>query len=250
MRQPVLMLLPGLLCDEAVWRDQVAALSDKATCVVPDYGSLDSLVDMARHVLATAPAERFVLAGHSMGGRVAFEVMRLAPERVLALAVLDTGHQPLPEGEAAEREQAGRLALLHTAETRGMRAMATQWAPGMVHPDRHGTPLFEEVLRMLERKTPEIFAAQIRALLGRPDASDVLERIACPTWVVCGRQDTWSPPDRHEEICRHIAGAHLRLIEHCGHMSTMEQPARVTEVLDLCLDAAMAAGGGRSAKRM
>jgi pimeloyl-ACP methyl ester carboxylesterase len=222
------VLLPGLLCDRAVWQAQLDALGP---CHVVDYGALDSLRDMATNALATAPAGPLAVAGHSMGGRVAFEMWRMAPERIERLALLDTSYHPLAEGAAGETERAGRLALLNTAQRDGMRAMAREWALGMVHPSRHGTPLFEAVLDMLERKTPEIFAAQINALLNRPDCTELLATIHCPTLLLCGREDNWSPPARHEHMHQAIAGSRLVIVEHCGHMSTMEQPHAVSEAL-------------------
>jgi pimeloyl-ACP methyl ester carboxylesterase len=231
-----LVLLPGLMCDAAVWAAQVQALADRAACHVPAYGTLDSLGAMADHVLATAPAERFALAGHSMGGRIAFEVLRRAPQRIERLALLDTATHPLPAGEAGEAERAGRLRLLALARARGMRAMAREWALGMVHPDRHGEPVFEAVLDMIERASPEVFEAQIHALLARPDAARLLPAIRCPTLVLCGREDAWSPPARHEFMHQHIAGSHLVVVERCGHMSTMERPAEVCAALAGWLD--------------
>lgn len=231
MSKPSLLLLPGLLCDAAVWKDQIHLLTAQADCHVPDYGSLDSLTAMAEHALATAPSECFSLAGHSMGGRVALEMVRLAPHRVQRLALLDTGYQPLPVGAAGEREKAGRLVLLEQSRTAGMRAMGAAWARGMVHATRLATPVFDVILAMIERSTPAIFEAQIRALLGRPDATKGLERIAVPTLVLCGRDDQWSPLARHEQMATMIPGARLQVIEESGHMTTMEQPDVVTGAL-------------------
>jgi pimeloyl-ACP methyl ester carboxylesterase len=231
--QSTLMLLPGLVCDAAVWAPQVKALS--ARCVVPAWGLRDSLTAMAQQVLDEAPAERFSVAGHSMGGRVALEVMRLAPQRVERLALLDTGTQPLAAGEAGAKERAGRMALLEIARTQGMRAMGHQWARGMVHPSRLDTPLFESILDMIERSNPEQFAAQINALLTRPDAAPVLPTIQCPTLVLCGREDAWSPPAQHEAMQAAIPNASLCIVEHCGHMCTMEQPQALNEALALWL---------------
>lgn len=228
--QPTLVLLPGLLCDAAVWAAQCAALAP-ARCVVPDYGTLDSIEAMARQALAQAGSERFALAGHSMGGRVALEMARLAPGRIERLALLDTGYQARPAGEAGEAEARERHALLALAQQRGMREMGRRWARGMVHPDHVDTPVFEEILAMIERKTPEIFQAQIRALLDRPDARGVLASLRCPTLLLCGREDAWSPLARHEEMQRLVAGAELAVIEQSGHMTTMEQPAAVSEAL-------------------
>lgn len=227
MTATTLVLLPGLMCDTAVWAPQVQALSPHATCHVPAWGPLDSLTAMAEHVLATAPARTFALAGHSMGGRVALEVMRLAPQRVERLALLDTGTPALAAGAAGAKEKDGRMALVALAQKSGMRTMGAQWALGMVHPAVLGTPLFEQILDMLERSSPTQFAAQIHALLNRPDAEGVLPTITCPTLVLTGREDLWSPPAQHQAMAQTIPGAQLCIVEQCGHMSTMEQPEAV-----------------------
>ena len=227
MTPKTLVLLPGLMCDAAVWAPQVQSLSNLVNCHVVDYGLRDSITAMAEHVLATAPTFEFALAGHSMGGRVALELMRLAPQRVERLALLDTGVHPLAQGEPGDKEKAGRMALLSQAQRSGMRAMGTMWARPMVHPAVVGGPLFEQVLDMLERSSPTQFAAQINALLGRPDAAPALPTIACPTLVLTGREDLWSPPEQHATIASAIRGAQLVIVEQCGHMSTMEQPEAV-----------------------
>jgi pimeloyl-ACP methyl ester carboxylesterase len=121
--------------------------------------------------------------------------------------------------------------LLKIAQEQGMRAMARQWARGMVHPDLIGGPLFEAVLDMLERGSAEQFAAQIKALLGRPDAAPLLPGIQCPALVLTGREDGWSTPAQHEAMHAAIPDAALRIIEHCGHMCTLEQPPAVSEAL-------------------
>jgi pimeloyl-ACP methyl ester carboxylesterase len=226
-----LMLLPGLNCDAAVWAPQMAALKNDARCVVPAWGLRDTLTAMAEQVLAEAPTERFSVAGHSMGGRVALEVFRLAPQRVERLALLSTGTHPLAAGEAGEKEKAGRMALLQIARTQGMRAMGQQWARGMVHRDHLDTPVFEQVLDMLARGSAEQYAAQINALLTRPDAGPLLPTMACPTLVLTGRDDAWSGPAQHEVMAAAIPNATLAIIEHCGHMCTMEQPQAVNEAL-------------------
>ena len=239
-----LVLVPGLLCDEFVWSEQRRALSSHVQVWVANHGSLDSLTDMAAAILREAPAEQFALAGHSMGGRVALEVFRLAPHRVQRLALLDTGWLPRQVGAQGEEERASRLALLDTAFQHGMRTMGRQWASGMVHPSRLDTPVFEAIVAMIERKTPEIFAAQIRALLARPDASPQLLAIECPVLVLCGRQDSWSSLSQHLQMAAIIRGARLRVIEECGHMSTLEQPAAVTAALAEWLNEEEATVGG------
>jgi pimeloyl-ACP methyl ester carboxylesterase len=237
-----LILVPGLLCDEAVWTHQSDALSAIADVQIATNGARDSLVTMAEAIIAQAPP-RFAIAGHSMGGRVALEVVRRVPERVTALALLDTGYQPLAPGEAGEREVAGRLALVDKARRHGMRAMGWEWLQGMVYPSRlSDAVLVNAILDMIERRTPDLYAAQTRALIGRPDATPVLAKIRCPTLVLCGQEDLWSPPQRHETLCSLIRDSSLTVVPYCGHMSTMEQPAAVTQALRAWLEP-VAAGG-------
>lgn len=237
MSRPTLLLLPGLMCDRAVWAPQVDAFSSRFDCVVPHYGELDSLAAMARQVLRDAPPGPLAVAGHSMGGRIAFEMWLQAPQRIERLALLDTSYHPLPPGEEGARERAGRMALLQIARTQGLRAMAREWAQGMVHPSRLGTPLFDAVLDMFERGSVAAFAAQIEALLARRDATALLATITVPTLVLCGQDDAWSPPARHAFMHAHIAGSTLEVIADCGHMSTMERPEAVNRALLAWLDA-------------
>jgi pimeloyl-ACP methyl ester carboxylesterase len=233
-----LVFLPGLLCDHAVWEPQVAALSGRCDCVVVAYGAADSLTEMATAALAAVP-ERFSLAGHSMGGRVALEMVRIAPQRVARLALLDTGYQARPQGEPGEAEAAKRYRLLDIALSQGMRVMGREWLQGMIHPARlQDRALIESILAMVERSTPGIFAAQIRALLSRPAAEAVLRMLRCPTLVMCGREDGWSPLARHVEMAGLIPGARLAVIEESGHMVTLERPQAVNAALEGWLAAA------------
>ncbi|MEO6278204.1 alpha/beta hydrolase [Roseateles sp.] len=237
MDQPLLVLVPGLLCDDSVWQPQVQGLSGHARCWVAPNDGHDSLPALAAELLRQAPAERFALAGHSMGGRIALEVMRQAPERVDRLALLDTGWQPRAGGEPGEAERRQRLALLAVARESGMAEVARRWLPGMVRPAAQGGAAFAQMQAMVERRTPEQFAAQMQALLGRPDAGDVLARVDCPALVLCGQDDQWSPPQRHAAMAALIPAARLVLVPDCGHMSTLEQPAAVNAALADWLDA-------------
>ncbi|MHA7879598.1 MAG: alpha/beta fold hydrolase [Saccharospirillum sp.] len=229
--KPVLMLLPGLMCDRRVWVDQIDALSHAWECRVPDYEAQNDLGAMADIVLAQAP-EQFAMAGHSMGGRVALEVMRRAPERVLRLALLDTGHTALAPGEAGEKEIAGRMRLVTMAKEEGMRAMGREWLQGMVHPARlHDRDLCDRILDMIESKTPAMFEGQIHALIHRPDATEVLRSIDCPTTFICGRDDAWSTLEKHYEMAELVKYSKVVPIENSGHMSTMEQPGDMSREL-------------------
>jgi pimeloyl-ACP methyl ester carboxylesterase len=226
-----LLLIPGLLCDATVWLPQRAALGGVADIRVAEPPQLDSLGAMAEAILKTAPTS-FALAGHSMGGRVALEILRRAPQRVERLALLDTGYQRLPNGEEGAREVAGRHRMVALAREMGMRAMGLTWVRGMVHPSRlSDTALVASILDMIDRRTPDFYAAQIRAMLSRPDAAVVLPEIHCPTLVLCGREDSWSPLERHRRLAALIPASTLTIIEDCGHMSTLEQPDAVNAAL-------------------
>lgn len=226
-----LVLVPGLMCDEAVWEHQAANLGTQREMQIASHALSDSLGAMAERVLARAPS-RFALAGHSMGGRVALEVVARAPERITRLALLDTGYEGLAAGEAGERERAGRHRLLDIAQRDGMLAMAKEWARGMVHPARLAdVSLMDAIHSMIARATPEHFAAQIRALLARPDRTALLSQLNMPVLLLCGHEDGWSPLARHQEMARRIASSTLVDVPDSGHMSTMEQPSAVTEAL-------------------
>jgi pimeloyl-ACP methyl ester carboxylesterase len=171
---------------------------------------------------------------------VALEVVRAAAERVRALALLDTGYQARAPGADGEREARARQVLLDLAASAGMEAMGRVWVRDMVPPARlTDAALLGSILAMVARCTPQKFAAQIRALLARPDATGVLTQIRCPTLLACGREDTWSPPARHEAMARLIRPARLAVIENCGHMAPMERPAQVAALLSQWLAEAL-----------
>lgn len=221
------------MCDHAVWTPLIPSLAQHTEPCVIDHGTEDNLTRMAQRLLASAPAQ-FALAGHSMGGRVALEVVRLAPQRVQRLALLDTGYQARASGPAGEEEARKRYALLEMAQTRGVRAMAQAWVQGMVHPARLTDEQFiDDIVAMFERKPAAIFARQIQALLNRPDASAVLQSIRVPTLVLCGREDSWAPVSQHQEIAQLIPAGYstLRIVADAGHMSPMERPELVADAL-------------------
>jgi pimeloyl-ACP methyl ester carboxylesterase len=231
MSTPHLILVPGLMCDAAVWEHQARELGTRTTIEIPNHGSIDSLGGMAEAILNRAP-KRFAIAGHSMGGRAALEVFRKAPDRIAGIALLDTAYAPRLAGGAGEQEAVQRYALLEQGRSEGLRAMGARWAQPMVHPERlSDEPLMNAILDMIARKTADIFAAQIKALLERPDAAPVLRAIRCPAVVLCGRQDSWSVLAQHHEMAAMNPHCRLVVIEECGHMSTMERPEAVTAAM-------------------
>ena len=226
MTKHTLYLIPGLLCDDTVWVHQKAALSGRFDIRIPNLKGFDSLEAMAESILQDVPGKIHVV-GHSMGGRVAFEIMRLDPSRVLSLVLLDTGVHPVNAGEPEKRQH-----LLDLADSSGMAAVAQQWIPPMVHPDRiSDRRLIEPIEAMVQRYSVAQFKAQIQALLHRRDARPMLAKIKCPTLVACGRQDAWSTLQQHQAIANAIKGAELAIIEDSGHMVSMEQPEALSSLL-------------------
>lgn len=220
-----LLLLSGLLCDETVWADIPERLADLATVQVISFRGFSSITSMAEHALSIAPA-RFALAGHSMGGRVALEVLRLAPERVAGIALLNTGVHPVRDGEPQSRSR-----LLRIAYQQGMTALGAEWLPPMMAAGARAAELMPRLMAMIARSTADSYAGQINALLHRPDALSLLPTIDVPTLLLSGSEDTWSPVSQHETMRRRIPHATLFEIHGAGHMAPCERPDAVAVAL-------------------
>ncbi len=219
-----LVILPGLLCDSRMFQSQLAVFGG---CAIDGfYGGADRIGAMVDHALARMPG-RCALFGHSMGARVAIELYRRAPERVARLALADTGVHPVRAGEAGKR-----YALRTLGREKGDEALVDAWLPSMIGPSRRDDPALLDVLRpMATDAGVRTFDRQIEALLNRPDARAILPDIACPTFVIVGSDDSWSPVDQHEELARAIPGAQLRIIEDAGHMAPAEAPETFNDAL-------------------
>jgi pimeloyl-ACP methyl ester carboxylesterase len=227
MHTSSLILLPGSLCDQCLWQYQVAALSPYITASVGDLTEDDSIERMARRVLATAP-QRFALAGHSLGGIVAMEVIRQAPERVEGLALLATSARPSSVEQRAQWRRKGAM-----ARAGQLRAVVRDFLlPALIHPDRGADAWLARIVEdMAATIGPEAYLRQLAALSTRADSRPHLTRIACPTLIVAGREDTVCPVALHEEMAAFIPCAHLVVVEWCGHLSSLEQPQVITALL-------------------
>ena len=217
-----IVLIPGLLCDETIWQPLLDRLDGKAQiAMAPD---LEDLTDMAQEFLDRYEGPLAVI-GHSMGARIAMEMVRLQPDRVLKLGLFDTGIHPLRDGETEKRNEIVRFALEN-----GMPALADRWLPGMVHPMSQTNPAVMGPLReMVFRKDPELHARQINALVQRPNASFFFRDIQCPVLLLVGRQDQWSPVVQHQDMLELLDNARLEIVDDAGHFSLVEQPEKVAE---------------------
>ncbi len=220
--KPVLLLIPGLLCDGRVWRDIIPLLADLAEPrVIEGLDAYDTIPGMARAALDAHPGV-LAVAGFSLGGRIALEMVRQAPERIARLALLGSGYGPAKPHEAEDR-----LGLVRLARQRGMRAMADLWLPPMLKPDHQNGPMGDDLMDMVVTRDIDGFERQELALLHRPDATPVLGTIAVPTLVLTGRQDSWSPVTQNQAMAALIPGARFTAIDDSGHFTMTEQPEAV-----------------------
>ncbi|WP_020593614.1 alpha/beta fold hydrolase [Kiloniella laminariae] len=221
-----LVFLPGLLCNQRLWRPQITFLGEDYVCNVPDLTRQDSIPDLALSVLQQIRG-KFNLVGLSMGGYVALEILRQAPERVKRLALIDTkARADTPE---QQRRRRGLLALAGKGRFKGV---TPHLMPLLIHPDRMADEsLTGPIYQMAEEVGQEAFVRQQTAILTRESHLDVLAKIKCPTQIICGRQDLITPLDCAEEIQAGIAGSELLVVENCGHLANLEAPDLVNKTL-------------------
>jgi pimeloyl-ACP methyl ester carboxylesterase len=226
MTKPALVLVPGLNCTAEAFSPQVAGLADIADITIADHTSDETIAAIARRLLAGAP-RRFALAGHSMGGYVALEVMRQAPQRVERLALLDTR----ASADAPEDKEV-RQVTIKLAETGRFDDIHGILWPRLVHLKRLGDKDLEAAAKSMSGRTgPLHFIRQQRAVMARPDYEAGLGAIRCPTLVLVGDQDAITPPFMSEDMAAAIAGATLTVVPDCGHLSTLERPEAVNAAL-------------------
>ncbi len=232
MAKTPLLLVPGLLCSPRLYGPQIAALKDVAEIVVPDWRQapltiFDSWDRTARWVIDRMPAGKFALAGLSLGGMIAVEIMQVAAERVTKLALLDTGMRSQNAAEQAVRRARIRLANEgHFELVLGLQM--SRFIPPYRLTDKK---LIDEVMAMCSETGVEIYKRQEEMAAVRADRRPDLPRIKCPTVVVCGRDDAATPLVLSEEMAAAIAGSELIVVENCGHLVTMEKPEETNVIL-------------------
>jgi pimeloyl-ACP methyl ester carboxylesterase len=226
MTKETLILLPGMMCDRSLWRHQIESLSVTYDVQVADFRDGASIEAYADKVLEAAP-KTFSVAGLSMGGYVAFDLVRRAPERVNRLALLDVSPYADTEDHAAFRKS-----IMESARNQGMGAIMEMLLPRLIHPSRIGDEdLVGQVDAMAHRVGENVFVKQQEALLNRRDCFADLGAITCPTVVIVGRQDQLTPLKLSQKMVEAMKNASLVEIENCGHLSSMEQPEAVSAVL-------------------
>ena len=221
-----LVLVPGLICTDALFAPQIDALSPYAEIMVADHRRHDSMAAIAAAILEKAP-RFFALGGLSMGGYIAFEIMRQAPERVTKLALMDTSARP-----DTDEQRKRRAGLIDQADHGKFKGVTRGLLPLFIHEDRlHDAPLVETIMQMAKDTGREAFKRQQTAIMGRADSRPLLPSIQCPTVVVCGRQDALTPLALAQEMADGIPAARLEIVEDCGHLPTLERPEAVNAIL-------------------
>ena len=233
MKKFPLVLVPGLLCDKQLWQRQAEDLADVADIWIAEHTRSDTMAGVARDVLADAPFASFALAGLSMGGYSALQIMRQALQRIARLELLDTA-----AGADLPEQTQKRMNFIALAERGEFLGITDLLLPLLIHPSRlDESALTNVVYSMAKNVGKDAFVRQQRAIMSRADSRGLLAAIGCPALVLCGRQDALTPLARHEEIAAGIKGARLEIIEDCGHLSTLEKPAEVNSALRRWLSA-------------
>jgi len=227
MRKNLLILIPGLLCDHALWQHQAAALAQISECIVTDkHMHYETIGRIAEAVVADAP-DRFALAGLSMGGYIALEICRRYDKRVERLALIDTSARADTADQTEKRHK-----LIDLCRQGKFEDVNEMLFSVLVHPDRvTDKALKRQIVDMANRIGPEVFIRQQQAIMGRSNQVPCLRDITCPTLIVCGEQDQITPLECSKEMASLIQESQLEVIADCGHMTSMEKPEKVSAIL-------------------
>lgn len=224
--KPSILLLPGLLCDDALWAHQIESLSGQYNCLVADMTQDDTMRGMAARAIAGMP-ERFAVAGLSMGGYCALEIMRQVPDRVERLALLDTSAR----ADMPDRIEK-RRALIERVRDGAFETVIAEHFQHFVHPSRlDDVAIMSTIRKSALNVGSDAYMRQQTAIISRADSLALLPEIKCPTLVLCGAEDALTPPPLHDEMAAGIPGADLVKIPHSGHLPTLEQPDHVNAAL-------------------
>lgn len=221
-----LVLVPGLLCSARLYAPQIATLWPHGPVMVADHRRDADMAAIARRILADAPP-RFALAGLSMGGHIAFAMLRIAPERIARLALLDTSARPDLPAQTEAREKF--IGMANAGQLSDVVKVLTQRFLHRNH--QNDEALVRTVREMADDTGAAAFERQQRAIMSRPDSRPLLVGIKCPTLVLVGDGDELTPPELSQEIAAGISGARLVTVTNCGHLSTIEQPAAVNAAM-------------------
>ena len=222
MKTPV-VLLPALLCNAGLFIHQIKALENEADFFVPDLGLDTNVADAARRILSQIRGQ-FVLGGISMGGYVAFEILRQAPQRVAGLILMDTNAHADPEPARKKR-----LEMIETAQAQGIEAVVESALIGIISPGHRQNDVIRHILEHMAQTTGvDKYVNEQKTIMSRPDSTELLKNIPCPVLVLGGAQDTLSPPESLDQMTAQIPTAVHAVITNSGHLPPLENPSAVT----------------------
>ena len=224
-----LVLLPGMMCDARLFQPQLEAFPNSRVLQSPYH---DTINGMAKDVLEAAPA-KFDLAGLSMGGIVAMEIARMAPTRIRKLALLDTNHRA--EKEAAQRARLPQIKAVQKGQLADV--MREEMKPKYLAHSPQKQAILDLCMEMALNLGADVFANQSKALMERPDQTETLQNLTCPSLVLCGAQDRLCPVDTHRTMASLIPNSELEIIENAGHLPTLENPSQTNAALTRWLEA-------------
>ncbi len=221
-----LVMIPGTLCDASLFHHQIKAF-DFANCIVADHSSADDLKTLAQNILKSVAGD-FSVMGLSYGGIIAFELWRQAPQRLKRMVLLNTTHKPPSEATRALHQR-----LLDMASEGKFREITSAiLKDAMLHPAHAANQALRQlVLKMALNTGRGKFINQVKCQLGRPDSTPDLPNIDCPALIITGREDKICTPGIHEAMAKRMPNSTLKIVEHCGHLSTLEQPQKVAELI-------------------
>jgi len=225
--KPNLIMIPGTLCDNQLFKHQVSGLRNTFLCHVVSNSSSSNLQDLVKNMLHDIKGT-FAIMGLSYGGIIAFEILRQAPERISHLILLNTNYKKPSETTLINLQRFIGMACLGDFE----KVTTHILTDAMLHPNQaKQKELRATVLQMARNVGVDGFFNQVKAQLGRPDSTEDLKNIKCPTLIITGREDKICPLQLHEDMANNIPNAILKIIENCGHLSTLEQPEQVNTII-------------------
>jgi pimeloyl-ACP methyl ester carboxylesterase len=222
-----IVLLPGMMCDERLFAPQIAHLKARYHVKTMSIHEHANMADLAENVLVQSPDE-FALLGLSMGGILAMEIMRQAPQRITHLALLDTN--PRAELDAVKQRRGPQIERVKNGGL--SQIMRDEMKPNYLVDSPNKLDILNLCMVMAEDLGDQAFINQSIALRDRPDYQNVLKRVDVPTLIMCGREDVLCPIERHELMHELISGSTLHIVDNAGHLPTLEQPEIVNKALD------------------
>lgn len=221
-----ILFIPGLLCDEALFTHQIEAFKNEYNIMVADVTGYNSIEKMAQSVLANAP-KKFIICALSMGGYVAMEMMRRAPERIVRVILSNT--QAATDSDETKRRRRG---LISIAKIGNFKGVTPKLLPMLIHSSRlDESHLTQTIMDMAERVGLEAFLNQQQAILGRVDSRPDLKKFNKPVFIVGGDEDQITPPEQAKEMAQMLPHSQIHIFEQCGHLAPLEFPHQFTHLM-------------------